>query len=199
MHRELLLELHKYFTNISNPTEEEKHLLNQLIGRLPYFYITSVHRDDLLNVGLDGPSATDEQMERIADKMSDDYCEQLFHISLEIIAEYVGVPKKVTGDYVLVEFPEDTTYFEENNIGYPCHESEDNGARFVKTEDYINYFGYEPNPNQYYAIVEWPESQELMEEPDYEEHSEEVMDEKGLADFICPAYWVSVCYLKEIE
>ena len=31
--------------------------------------------------------------------------------------------------YVLVEFPDDTSYFEENDIGYPSFNSEDNGAR----------------------------------------------------------------------
>ena len=35
------------------------------------------------------------------------------------------------GLYVLVEFPDDASYFEENDIGYSSFESEDNGARYV--------------------------------------------------------------------
>jgi hypothetical protein len=100
-------------------------------------------------------------------------------------------------NYVLVEFPEDSSYFEDNDIGYPCFESEDNGARYVPEEDYIRHFGHEPNPNQYYVIVQWSESQELLEDPHYEEYTEAVMDEKGLNDFICPAYWVALCYINK--
>jgi hypothetical protein len=196
MHRRLLLEIHEYFANIPNPAREEQDLLTRITGELPFFHITSVHRDDLLNVGLDGLQATDEQMEKIADRMHEDYCEQLFRGSLEIIAEFAGVPEKITGDYVLVAFPEDASHFEENGIGYPCHKSGDNGARFVRTEDYIDHFDHKPDGNRYYAVVEWPESQELMEKPGYEEYSEEVMDEKGLADFICPAFWVPLCFRK---
>ena len=99
--------------------------------------------------------------------------------------------------YVLVEFPEETTYFEGNDIGYPSYEAEDNGARFVSESDYKDYFGKEPDKNQIHIPVQWPESQELMEDPKFEEYTEAVMDEKGLNDFICPAYWVSLCYLKD--
>lgn len=92
--------------------------------------------------------------------------------------------------YVVVEFPEDPSYFENNNIGYPCYESDDNGARYVPEEDYIKVFGHKPNEAMLYKIVQWPESQELMEDENFEEYSECVYDEKGLGDFICPAYWV---------
>ena len=33
-------------------------------------------------------------MERLASKMSDDYCEQMFWTSMEIIAEIMGIPKR---------------------------------------------------------------------------------------------------------
>ena len=59
-----------------------------------FFYITSVHRDDLEARGFDTSEVTDEQMMRLASKMSDDYCTQLFHDSMEIIAEDMGIPKK---------------------------------------------------------------------------------------------------------
>lgn len=56
--------------------------------------ITSVCREDLLNpwVGFSKKKAlkvSDEQMRRIAGKLADDYCNQLFWSSLKIIAENI--------------------------------------------------------------------------------------------------------------
>jgi hypothetical protein len=58
------------------------------------FEITSVCREDLINeeVGFTKKKAknvSDEQMSRIASKMADDYCNQLFWSSLKIIAQDV--------------------------------------------------------------------------------------------------------------
>jgi lipoate synthase len=94
MQRQLLEDLHKYFSNIKKPTKDEKSLLLRLTGELPYFYITSVHRDDLEDAKMDVSHVTDGQMETIARKMADDYLEQMYWISLPIIAEYAGVPKQ---------------------------------------------------------------------------------------------------------
>ena len=59
------------------------------------FKITSVTREDLEMRGFDTTNITDEQMERLAKKMCDDYLEQMFWISLDIIAEdIIGIPKK---------------------------------------------------------------------------------------------------------
>lgn len=59
------------------------------------FKITSVTREDLESRGFDTTNITDEQMERLAQKMCDDYLEQMFWISLDIIAEdIIGIPKK---------------------------------------------------------------------------------------------------------
>ena len=58
------------------------------------FPITSVSREDLEAKGFDTSEVDDDTMERLASKMGDDYCEQLFWTSLEIIAEYMGIPKK---------------------------------------------------------------------------------------------------------
>ena len=51
------------------------------------FKITSVTREDLEMRGFDTTNITDAQMERLAQKMCDDYLEQMFWISLDIIAE----------------------------------------------------------------------------------------------------------------
>ena len=59
------------------------------------FNITSVSREDLEYRGFDTTNITDAQMERLARKMCDDYLEQMFWISLDIIAEdIIGIPKK---------------------------------------------------------------------------------------------------------
>ena len=59
------------------------------------FNITSVSREDLEYRGFDTTNITDAQMERLAQKMCDDYLEQMFWISLDIIAEdIIGIPKK---------------------------------------------------------------------------------------------------------
>ena len=59
------------------------------------FNITSVSREDLEYRGFDTTNITDEQMEELARKMCDDYLEQMFWISLDIIAEDImGFKKK---------------------------------------------------------------------------------------------------------
>jgi hypothetical protein len=95
--------------------------------------------------------------------------------------------------YVLVEFPEDAGYFEENNIGYPCFGSGDNGARYVPEEAYIEHFGQEPLPNSYFRPVRWPQSQEFLGIDDDSTavlYEPIVADEKALADFGSSAIWV---------
>lgn len=59
-----------------------------------FFPITSVSRDDLESKGFDTSEITDEQMKRLASKMADDYLEQMYWISMTIIAENLGFPKK---------------------------------------------------------------------------------------------------------
>ena len=59
-----------------------------------YFPITSVHRNDLADYGFDVSGVTDEQMERLADKMGDLYVEVGgFWDQMEEIAEQMGIPK----------------------------------------------------------------------------------------------------------
>ena len=59
------------------------------------FEITSVTREDLASRGFDTTNITDAQMEELARKMCDDYLEQMFWISLDIIAEdTMGFKKK---------------------------------------------------------------------------------------------------------
>lgn len=59
-----------------------------------YFVIARIHRDDLDAAGFDSSNVSDEQMEKIARKMGDDYVTQLFWEHLSFFAEYLGIPKK---------------------------------------------------------------------------------------------------------
>ena len=69
-----------------------------------YFPITSVHRDDLRGVGFDVEKISDDDMKELARKMADDYCEQLFWSSMEIIAgDILGFPKVETKDVTCPE------------------------------------------------------------------------------------------------
>ena len=58
------------------------------------FIITQVSREDLETIGYDTSEVSDDTMERLASKLGDDYCEQLFWTSLDIIAEYMEIPKR---------------------------------------------------------------------------------------------------------
>ena len=59
------------------------------------FAISHVSREDLEALGFDTSEVSDDTMERLASKLGDDYCEQMFWISLGILAEeYFEIPKK---------------------------------------------------------------------------------------------------------
>ena len=58
------------------------------------FSISRLSREDLEEKGFDASDVDDKTMQRLADKLGDDYCEQLFWESLDIIAECMGIPKK---------------------------------------------------------------------------------------------------------
>jgi hypothetical protein len=225
MRRELLECLHRYFSKIEKPTEEEKSILTQLTERLEFFPITHISRDDLSSKGFDVSAVSDADMVSLAGKMSSDYLEQLFWGSMEIIAaDGVGIPylpmphcplcegqyrtdplsgehtceccgRSWSDDYVLVEFPEDSSHFENNEIGYPCFNSEDNGARYVTEYEYIKHFEKDPIPNTYFRPLRWPESQSYFGESSTDALCEPIEDEKGLADFGSQAIWVPLCML----
>ena len=74
MVRELMQDLKIYFNNIKNPSEGERQLLKQL--NAGYFVITSVHRNDLARTGFDVEKISDNDMDKLAEKMADDYCNQ---------------------------------------------------------------------------------------------------------------------------
>jgi len=58
------------------------------------FQVSSVCREDLESVGFDTTAVDAATMKRLAEKLGDDYCDQLFWGSLEIIGEHLGIPKR---------------------------------------------------------------------------------------------------------
>ncbi len=191
MERDLLENLNQYFEQKENRTNEEELLYMQIQGRLPYFPVTHVSRDDLQGRGFDVTDVDDYTMERIAGKMGSAYCDNGYWIDIDIIAEDV-VPKykcpkcwgdagefyddqchcgrcnhdwevtKPTGRFVLVEGSE-SEFFEKHEIGIACFNSEDNTARYVPEHIYIAHFDSKPKAKHIFLPIGWPESQSYQE------------------------------------
>lgn len=59
-----------------------------------YFTVLRIHRDDFASQGFDGDSLTDEQMEDIADKMGEGFCESGdYWSSIDYLAKHYELPK----------------------------------------------------------------------------------------------------------
>lgn len=227
MLQQLLDDLRGYFEAKSSLTTQEQELWDRL--KKADYPILGLQDDDLAQKGLDFRRITDEQMRQLAQQMTADYCKEDYWERLENTADELQLPRYprcpacghngVVFDetremmlceicdqtwhehlYVLVEFPDDATYFEENDIGYPSFESEDNGARYVSEYDYIQRFEQDPPANAYFKPMQWPESQPHLfpDEPNESTDAlcEAINDEKGRADFGEQAVWVPLCNLK---
>lgn len=227
MLQQLLDDLRGYFEAKSSLTTQEQELWDRL--KKADYPILGLQDDDLAQKGFDFRRITDEQMRQLAQQMTADYCKEDYWERLENTADELQLPRYprcpacghngVVFDetremmlceicdqtwhehlYVLVEFPDDATYFEENDIGYPSFESEDNGARYVPEYDYIQHFEKDPPANAYFKPIQWPESQPHLfpDEPNESTDAlcEAINDEKGRADFGEQAVWVPLCNLK---
>lgn len=229
MNKELIEDLHQYFEQKTNTTTEEEYLLARVKGELPYFPISSICRGDLENKGFDVSGVTDSQMKELADKLGNCYHEQLFWISMEIIAEDLGIHRYIcpkcgkkanlyssseqifccqsceniwkkeepTGNYVLVEFPEDPSFFKEHELGYLSFNREDNGAIYVPEHIYRSHFGKEPQANSLYRPIQWSESQEYFDlAPEAAALCEPIeADAKSLEVFGSLSIWVPLCLI----
>jgi len=70
------------------------HWVRMIVDDKDYYPISSLHIDDLNDKGFDVSKVTESDMKTLAKKLSNDYCEQLFWSSLEIIADAIGIPRK---------------------------------------------------------------------------------------------------------
>jgi len=93
--KELLQDVIQFLENNHTGTREHTDILARVSSHYhlekDYYEITSVHRDDLVN--FDTTDVDDSTMITLAYKLSDDYCEQLYWQSLNIIADELGIPK----------------------------------------------------------------------------------------------------------
>ena len=213
MVQQILDDLRAYFEAKATITPEEQVLLQRLKG--DFFPITSVSRNDLQVYGFDTRSVTDVQMRRLAQKMANDYCELSRYPDCPVCASRHVFLNEQKGTlrcegcgqewhehlYVLVEFPDDTSFFEEKYIGYPSFGSRDNGARYVSEYDYITHFKKQPGSDRCFKPLRWPESQLYLfpNEPNDALYglNEPIQDECGIEDFGENAVWVPLCNLKE--
>lgn len=92
----MINDLKHYFESLKNErelTSEESVFLMELSIFDDCFPISAVTRSDLDAAGFKGSEVTDDEMERLADKMGDDFCEQLYWSSLEIIGDFMGLQR----------------------------------------------------------------------------------------------------------
>jgi hypothetical protein len=71
-------------------------LKNNTMDKYADFPITSVCRADLESIGFDASAVPDSTLKELAGKLADDYCGQLFWSSLEIIADWLKIPKRAS-------------------------------------------------------------------------------------------------------
>lgn len=84
-------------------------------GRFP---ITSVHRGDLEAAGFDASSVDDGVMLDLAEKMAGAYLDSAFWVDLDLIAEALGIPKRVQPEGSAAG---DCDLCYEGNCPHECH------------------------------------------------------------------------------
>lgn len=93
MRQDIKREMLEYFQNISNPTSQENRFILHLQTEVDFFNITSVSRDDIYEKGYDAECVSEAQMERLADKMAECYCNNGFWDDLDSLLDDMGIPK----------------------------------------------------------------------------------------------------------
>ncbi len=89
MYTDFALKVARYFAKKSTEgklTPEEQEIHEQAIACKDIYPISCVTKDDLEVRGIETENITRKQMQRLASKMGDDYCEQLFQYHLVPIA-----------------------------------------------------------------------------------------------------------------
>lgn len=92
MYTDFALKVAQYFAKKAAQgklTPEEQELHEQAIACKDIYPISYVTEDDLRTAGFKFTSIERREMQSLASKMGDDYCEQLFWIHLPIIADHI--------------------------------------------------------------------------------------------------------------
>lgn len=225
MFRDLIEDLHAHFSVIACPTDEQKRLLINLTNSLVNFPAILINRDDLRSRGFDTANVDDSTMKTLVSKLSDDYFTNLGWLSIDSIAKDLGVqrnpftccPKHECPDidfdneakeyickccgqrwsdaYVLLQYPEDASYFHDNDVGFPCTISQDPTARYISEHSYIEQFSSSPNENTYYKPITLPESRGFVLET-FNDDCQHITDEHGIETFGLEAIWVPLSLLE---
>jgi hypothetical protein len=84
------------FTELINGDafDDTHHWVRAIDDNEDFFEISRLHRDDLEGIGYNTNRIDDSEMKKLASKLGDDYCEQLFWNSLPILADALGIPKR---------------------------------------------------------------------------------------------------------
>ena len=91
--------LNDFFDNLNDDLiNTDTHWVRMIDDDKNYYPISSLHIDDLEHLGFDISKVTDNDMITLANKLSDDYCEQLFWNSLKIFADLIGIPRTNNSD-----------------------------------------------------------------------------------------------------
>jgi len=171
MQRKLLEKTYHYFASLQEKSGEEMALMNELKSQLPYFTITHVHRDDLLSKGFDVSRVSDGDMEELARKMSNDYLEQLFWSSLEIIAEEgLEIPKMLNDD-CCPKCGSVLTFFDFDAGGFQCTQCDQKWSdRYVLVQHPDDTVHFEGNGIGYPSYEQEDNGARYVTEYDYIAH-----------------------------
>lgn len=93
MNRELKEDLQKYLQAKETPTTTEQDMLSRLNGEMQNFVIAFLDRAALKRHGYEVNAVTDSNMEEIAVRMGDNYCNSRFSDDLCEACEMFGLTK----------------------------------------------------------------------------------------------------------
>jgi hypothetical protein len=84
------------FTELINDDDfcDENNWVRAIDDNEGFFEISRLHRDDLESIGYNTSEVDDSVMKKLASKLGDDYCNQLFWNSLHILADVLDIPKR---------------------------------------------------------------------------------------------------------
>ena len=223
MIRRILDSCQRYFESKDVLTAPERQILNDLRLVEDQYPVAVVSRADLDGIGFAACKISDSRMEELADKLGDDYSDQLFWESLQVIADSMELPRlpacpfcaeRATFDmkagvyrcphcnqtwhddiFVLAEYPEDVSDIEDY---YPSFTSRDKHACYISEYDYLKKFREKPDRNCCFKVLRWPESKPYLNVvPDsIGALNEPVIDDFGIGKFGSQAIWVPLCNLR---
>lgn len=160
----LINELANYFKSKENRTSEEEMLFAQLNMSRDEFPISSLTKDDLVSLNYSTKNISDEDMEELRDKLSDDYCGQMYWQSLSTIADNLGFKKDNPIRIMSVQHLKELI-FDNDESPIECYIELNGGARSSKTIGFADEFD-ENEDDMFEVLNEIDESVQVLTEKD---------------------------------